>query len=353
MAASWAARAALLNPLAPTIDNAAGTIAVGAISSGAMDGPSGTGKLAVVHFRGKPQSGNSPLTLSNVVLTDVDSFPQPSTVVNGSIAVKPFVIRLNPASTQIYIIDPKFRVDVVAECAYDLGSFQFDLDWDASIAKADEVTDGGFISALRPISELGPNIDNTAGYLDYGQISFGSAPGPERQRHPGAHRLHGPEGGLRVASGPAERQGDGHPQPGRNPDRLRWRAVRQGLRAQQHRGPGLVRHQRERRPRTRVSPAWLGVKVTLTGTDEFAQAVSKSAITDADGKYLFDGLRAGLYQVKVDETTLPANHFLTTGNNPTWVTLARGENRLDVDFGYTKPALGRLGLHRHQRERRP
>ena len=84
----------------------------------------------------------------------------------------------------------------------------------------------------------------------------------------------------------------------------------------------------------------MGVKVNLTGTDEFAQPVSKSATTVANGKYLFDGLKAGLYQVEVDETTLPANHFLTTGNNPTWVTLARGENRLDVDFGYTKPALG-------------
>ena len=117
------------------------------------------------------------MTLSNVVLTDVDSFAQPNTAVNGSIAVKPFVIRLNPASTQIYIIDPKFTVDVVAECAYDLGSFQFDLDYDQTVAKADAVRDGGFISALRPISELGPNIDNTAGYLDYGQISFGSEPG--------------------------------------------------------------------------------------------------------------------------------------------------------------------------------
>ena len=87
-------------------------------------------------------------------------------------------------------------------------------------------------------------------------------------------------------------------------------------------------------------PGLVGVKVNLTGTDEFAQPVNLSAITGADGKYLFDGLRAGMYKVEVDETTLPANHFLTTGNNPTWVTLARGENRLDVDFGYTMPALG-------------
>ena len=44
--------------------------------------------------------------------------------------------------------------------------------------------------------------------------------------------------------------------------------------------------------------------------------------------------------VNVDETTLPPNYHLTTGNKPLNVTLARGENLTDADFGYTEPALG-------------
>ena len=117
-----------------------------------MDGPSGTGKLAVITFRGKTLVGSSNLTLSDVILTDIDGFVQPNTAVNGSIAVKPFVIKLVPASTEIYIIDPKFTVDVVAECAYDLGSFEFDLDYDQTIAKADAVR--GWRLHQRPPADL-------------------------------------------------------------------------------------------------------------------------------------------------------------------------------------------------------
>jgi hypothetical protein len=326
------------NPLVPTIDNTAGTIIVGAISGGAMDGPSGTGQLAVVHFRGKALSGSPNLTLSGVVLTDVDGFVQTNTVTNGSITVKPFVIRLQPASTQVYIIDPQFKVDVVAECAHDLGGFQFDLEWDASMAQADAVTDGGFISALRPISVLGPNIDNTIGHLDYGQISFGSAAGPngngvlahvnftalkvgcasvldllnvkatDTRSQEAIPIVYG--GALCVKDYALSSIGD-----------LVW---------DDSNGNGI---------RDAGEPGLANVKVTLTGTDEFAQVVSKAAVTGANGEYQFSGLLAGMYQVKVDDTTVAANYFLTTGNNPSWITLGRGVDRADVDFGYTQTKL--------------
>ena len=157
--------------------NVAGTIAVGAASNGLMDGPSGTGKLAVVHFRGTALTGASNLTLSNVILTDIDSFVQPNTVVNGSITVKPFVIKLVPASTEVFINEPKFKVNVETECAYNLGSVQFDLDYNQAIAKIDEPLAAGAMAALpgqhRPHRQRGlaRSIDNTIGYLKYGMFT--------------------------------------------------------------------------------------------------------------------------------------------------------------------------------------
>ena len=59
-----------------------------------------------------------------------------------------------------------------------------------------------------------------------------------------------------------------------------------------------------------------------------------SAVTTAAGAYLFDDLIAGDYLVKVDDATLPTGMAITTGNDPTALTLAAGEDRLDVDFGY-------------------
>ena len=85
-------------------------------------------------------------------------------------------------------------------------------------------------------------------------------------------------------------------------------------------------------------PGLAGVVVNLTGTDETGGAISKSATTDASGKYLFDLLPAGAYVVNVDETTLPAGYVLSTGNEPLSVALARGQNYLKADFGYWQPA---------------
>lgn len=52
------------------------------------------------------------------------------------------------------------------------------------------------------------------------------------------------------------------------------------------------------------------------------------------GLYLFNNLSAGTYQVDVDESTLPPNSQLTTGNEPLTKVLSSGENFLGADFGY-------------------
>lgn len=62
--------------------------------------------------------------------------------------------------------------------------------------------------------------------------------------------------------------------------------------------------------------------------------------TDADGLYIFDQLPADNYTVVVDSTTLPAGYFQTYDpdgilDSKTDVILTAGENRLDIDFGYS------------------
>ena len=97
-----------------------------------------------------------------------------------------------------------------------------------------------------------------------------------------------------------------------------------------------------------------------SGTIDAGDVEMISAVTDADGRYLFDGLPAGDYLVEVDEsasvanplggtTTIAAAMDLVSGTNPRAVTLAASEHRLaaaalggrqiaehrlDIDFGY-------------------
>ena len=78
----------------------------------------------------------------------------------------------------MYIIDPIFTIDVVAECARDLGTFEFKLLWDGTVAQAVDIRDGGFISACGRSRSSEPNVYPAAGEVQYGQISFGPNPGP-------------------------------------------------------------------------------------------------------------------------------------------------------------------------------
>ncbi len=73
-----------------------------------------------------------------------------------------------------------------------------------------------------------------------------------------------------------------------------------------------------------------------------------AATTDADGRYLLDGLAAGDYRVEVRADTAPAGLALVAGgeSNPSpsaIVSLAAGEVRLDLDFGYSGGGAALLG----------
>jgi large repetitive protein len=92
-------------------------------------------------------------------------------------------------------------------------------------------------------------------------------------------------------------------------------------------------------------PALAGVTVNLTwfgpdGTAGGGDDIVLSTTTDAGGLYLFDGLPAGTFRVAVDESTLPPGLVNTydlddDGDGVAEVTLTDGQDRDDVDFGYT------------------
>src|SRR5262245_40301382 len=67
-----------------TIDNTAGTIAVGGaaiINGGANPGPMGTGRLATISFSALNSNGSSPITLTGVAVNGINN----TTVTNGSV----------------------------------------------------------------------------------------------------------------------------------------------------------------------------------------------------------------------------------------------------------------------------
>ena len=59
-----------------------------------------------------------------------------------------------------------------------------------------------------------------------------------------------------------------------------------------------------------------------------------ATVTDGNGNYEFLNLAAGTYNVRVDESGIPAGFVLTGGSNPNMRTVFAGENATDVDFGY-------------------
>ncbi|NLN75088.1 MAG: DUF11 domain-containing protein [Armatimonadetes bacterium] len=79
--------------------------------------------------------------------------------------------------------------------------------------------------------------------------------------------------------------------------------------------------------------------VTVLLLDEEGEIVATTVTTD-DGGYLFEDLLPGTYTVVVDETTLPSGLSQTYDldgelDHQSTVTLAAGDARRDVDFGYT------------------
>jgi uncharacterized protein (DUF2141 family) len=84
--------------------------------------------------------------------------------------------------------------------------------------------------------------------------------------------------------------------------------------------------------------------VTLAG----GQGGTKQAVTNANGFYNFVDLEPGTYTVSIDPTTLPPGVGPTYdldgigSPNTTRATLAAGQDRVDVDFGYVD-ILGSIG----------
>jgi hypothetical protein len=94
-----------------------------------------------------------------------------------------------------------------------------------------------------------------------------------------------------------------------------------------------------------------GVTVQLLSS---SGTVLATQTTSGDGNYLFSGLAAGTYTVKVVSSTLPSGYTQTydldgTGSAHTAaVTLAAGQNRTDADFGYRPPASCTAGYFQDQ-----
>jgi fimbrial isopeptide formation D2 family protein/uncharacterized repeat protein (TIGR01451 family) len=96
-------------------------------------------------------------------------------------------------------------------------------------------------------------------------------------------------------------------------------------------------------PGVTVTVTYLGADGVAGGGDD----IVFTATTDAGGNYLVNRLPAGSYTVSVVTATLPAGLSETydldgvTVPNTTAATLANGQNRRDVDFGYS--ATGSIG----------
>ncbi|MGH9223908.1 MAG: SdrD B-like domain-containing protein [Acidimicrobiales bacterium] len=89
-----------------------------------------------------------------------------------------------------------------------------------------------------------------------------------------------------------------------------------------------------------VEPGIAGVRVRLAhpGPDGTVGTADDQVVatrtTDGAGAYSFTGLAPGTYQVAVEAATLPPFVEAVSGTSPRTVTVAAGEQRTDVDFGY-------------------
>lgn len=87
-------------------------------------------------------------------------------------------VRIEPAEAVVGPGDT-FIVEVVIKEARDLGGFQFDLVYDPAIVQVKEVDLGGFLGSTgRSVVPVGPKVEDEAGRMPFGAISFGSGPGP-------------------------------------------------------------------------------------------------------------------------------------------------------------------------------
>jgi len=88
-------------------------------------------------------------------------------------------VRIEPAHSAVSLGET-FAIEVMIEGARDLGAFQFELAYDPSIVQVKGVTVGDFLGSTgRSVVPLGPEVDEEAGRVIFGAISFGVGPGPD------------------------------------------------------------------------------------------------------------------------------------------------------------------------------
>ena len=88
-------------------------------------------------------------------------------------------VRIEPAHSAVSPGET-FAIEVMIEGAKDLGAFQFELTYDPSIVRVQETALGDFLESTgRSVVPLGPQVDNVAGKVAFGAISFGVGPGPD------------------------------------------------------------------------------------------------------------------------------------------------------------------------------
>jgi uncharacterized repeat protein (TIGR01451 family) len=81
-----------------------------------------------------------------------------------------------------------------------------------------------------------------------------------------------------------------------------------------------------------VNAGIANVKIILTGTTIFSQAIDVTTYTNSNGYYLFNGLPPGSYVI----TAYPTGSWIATTPNPVTHNLTLGEDFLDADFGLAK-----------------
>ena len=88
-------------------------------------------------------------------------------------------LKISPSQKTLPDVGSTFDVNVEIEDVSDLGGFEFDLVYPPSIVTIEDGADvslGDFLESTgRTASELGPEIDNTAGTLTFGAFSYGDA----------------------------------------------------------------------------------------------------------------------------------------------------------------------------------
>jgi len=110
--------------------------------------------------------------------TQIGSLVRAYTATNPTTGPRPLLF--SPTPRLLGDDETSTTVDVIVQDVSDLAAFQFDMMYDPAVVQVSDVTLGWFLaSSGRTTAALGPQIDNGAGQVTFGGISYGAAPGAE------------------------------------------------------------------------------------------------------------------------------------------------------------------------------